>query len=90
MKIYIVKFESCVDGEYLFSATPCATLEIAKAILKKEKEFILNESHHFSNLTEEAMKYMEIEENEELFYINDPADDYYEYYTIEETDLREA
>lgn len=89
MKIYLVKFESNVDGEYIFSATPCASEEIAKHILKKEKNFILNESHHFSNLTKDDMETMEIVDEPDHFYINDPCDDYYEDYTIEETELKE-
>jgi hypothetical protein len=91
MKIFIVKFESCVDGEMLFSATPCATEEIAKAVLAKEKNFILNESVHFSNLTEEDKECMEIMDDDPThFYICDLCDSYYEDYTIEECELKES
>ena len=82
-RAYMVIQESNVDGEMLFNAVPCTSMEAAKAVLAQEKETILNESHHFSDLTEDDMEYMEVEEDEERFYINDTTDDYYEDIRIE-------
>ena len=82
-RIYMVIQESNVDGEILFNAVPCTSMETAKAVLAQEKHTILHESHHFSNLTEDDMEEMEVEEDEERFYINDPCDDYYEDIRIE-------
>jgi hypothetical protein len=82
-RVYMVIQESNVDGEMLFNAVPCTSMETAKAVLAQEKHTILHESHHFSNLTEDDMEEMEIEEGEESFYINDPSDDYYEDIRIE-------
>ena len=82
-RVYMVIQESNVDGEILFNAVPCMSMEAAKAVLAQQKHTILHESHHFSNLTEDDMDEMEIEEDEERFYINDPSDDYYEDIRIE-------
>lgn len=82
-RAYMVIQESNVDGEMLFNAVPCTSMEAAKAVLAQEKATILNESHHFGNLTEDDMECMEIEEDEERFYINDTTDDYYEDIRIE-------
>jgi hypothetical protein len=87
MKIYNVIFESNVDGEMMFEAVPCATEEIAKRVLKEQRDLILNESLHFSNLTDDDMDEMEIVDTDEHFYINDQCDDYYEDYYIEEKDV---
>lgn len=82
-RVYMVIQESNVDGEILFNAVPCTSMETAKAVLAQEKHTILHESHHFANLTEDDMEYMEVEEDEERFYINDTTDDYYEDIRIE-------
>jgi len=82
-RVYMVIQESNVDGEILFNAVPCMSMETAKAVLAQEKHTILHESYHFSNLTEDDMEEMEVEEDEERFYINDPSDDYYEDIRIE-------
>lgn len=82
-RAYMVIQESNVDGEMLFNAVPCTSMEAAKAVLAQEKETILNESHHFGDLTEDDMDEMEVEEDEKRFYINDPCDDYYEDIRIE-------
>ena len=76
-KIWIVLQESNVDGELLIDATPCESLELAKEVLKEEKEYVLKESH-FSRLSDDDMKEMEIEETDTSYYIDDPCDDYYE------------
>ena len=77
-RVWIVLQESCVDGEIIVNAVPCASLKAAKKVLQDEKNTILHESHHFSNMTDDDMEEMEIEEDEVSFYINDPFDDYYE------------
>jgi hypothetical protein len=82
-RAYMVIQESNVDGEMLFNAVPCTSMEAAKAVLAQEKRTILHESHHFGNLTEDDMEEMEVEEDEQRFYINDPCDDYYEDIRIE-------
>lgn len=87
MKIYNVIFESNVDGEVMFAAAPCATEEIAKRVLKEQRDLILNESVHFSNLTDDDMNEMKIVDTDEHFYIKDQCDDYYEDYYIEEKDV---
>ena len=82
-RVYIVRQESNVDGEILFNEVPCMNVEAAKRVLAQEKATILHESHHFGNMTDDDMEEMEIEEDEESFYINDPFDDYYESIKIE-------
>ena len=90
MKIYIVKFESNVDGEILFDAVPCATKEAAIKVLQEEKEWVLKESVHFSRFTEEELKeYCEMIDEDTHFYVSDNSDDYYEDYQIEEKNLVE-
>ena len=77
-KIWIVLQESNVDGELIIDATPCESLGLAIKVLQEEKEYILNESFHYSRMSDEDMKEMEIEETDTSYYINDPYDDYYE------------
>ena len=78
VRVWIVLQESCVDGEIIVNAVPCASLKAAKKVLQDEKNTILHETHHFGNMTDDDMAEMEVEEDEESFYINDPFDDYYE------------
>ena len=90
--IYIVKLERNVDGEYCFDAIPCNTLEKAREVLKNERDTILKEGCHWENWEslEEMENYgIEVTDEEEHFYINDPSDDYYEDYTIVEKELEE-
>ena len=90
MKIWIVNLESCVDGETFYEAIPCATKEVAMRVLKGEKETILKESHHWSNLTQEDFdECIEVEDTPTSFSLYDNTDSYYEYYTIEEKELVE-
>lgn len=90
--IYLVYLESNVDGEYIFTAVPCKTLKKAKEVLKKERDFILSESHHWSAWDSiEDMKEEGIEvvyDTPEHFYINDPSDSYYEDYKIEKKEIQ--
>lgn len=79
-KSYLVVQESNVDGDILVNVVPCASLGIAKRVLRDEKELILNDSYHFGkiNNTDVDIAEFEIEESDTSFYINDPCDDYYE------------
>jgi hypothetical protein len=85
-KTYLVIQESNIDGEILINVVPCASLEIAKRVLRDEKDTILEESYHFSNLTEDDMEYIDMEETDTSFYISD-SDDYYEDIKIVEKDI---
>ena len=77
--VWMVYVESNVDGEIWFDSIPCASLKKAREVLKKEKNFILKKSKHYSGYTAEELKEeFEIEETKNKFYINDPNDDYYE------------
>lgn len=90
-KIFIVLQESNVDGELLINAVPCASLKLARKVLKEEKETILNESFHYMGRTKKELKEdFEIEETKNSWYINDPCDDYYEDINIIEKELVEA
>jgi hypothetical protein len=88
-KIYLVQQESNVDAEILFNVVPCSTLDKAKEVLEEEKNTILKESHHFSNLTNDDLNELEIKENEDgtYWFINDPYDDYYEEIKIIEKEI---
>lgn len=82
MYIWMLNLESNVDGDISFNAIPCATKEVAMELLKQEKELILRESYHYSNLTDEDKAEMDIIDEPDEFYIFDPCDSYYENYTI--------
>ena len=86
MKIWIVNLESNVDGEVMFEAIPCASKEAARRVLKEEKEYVLEESHHWSKYADDFDERIDTEDH---FYINDPFDSYYEDYTIEEKEVVE-
>lgn len=88
ISIWLVYLESNVDGEIYFDAIPCASLKIARKTLKKEKERVLKEFHHYKGYTKEELEEeFEIEETLNRFYINDPSDDYYEDYKIEKKEI---
>ena len=90
-KIFIVLHESNVDGEVIINAVPCASLKIARKVLKEEKETILNESPHYMGRTKKELEEdFEIEETKNSWYINDPCDDYYEDIKIVDRILVEA
>lgn len=78
VRVWIVQQESNVDGEIIINSVPCASIEAARKVLQDEKNTILHESHHFSGLTDDDMAEMEVEEDSDNFFINDPSDDYYE------------
>lgn len=84
--IYLVYLESMVDGEAFFTAVPCKTLKKAKEVLREERDAILKEGHHWkvwSSIEEMEEEGIEVTDEEEYFYINDPSDNYYEDYKIE-------
>ena len=87
-KVYVVTQESCVDGEIITNAVPCATMEAAKQVMKEEIETIVNESPKYrgldlNNPTDEY----EVDIEETSVNINLPYDDYYERFRIDEKTL---
>lgn len=88
-KVWIVQQESDVDGEIIINSVPCASLEVARKVLQGEKNTILRESHHFGNMTDDDRAEMEVEEDSDNFFINDPCDDYYEDIKIIEKNIVE-
>lgn len=89
VRVWIAQQESNVDGEIIINSVPCASLEAARKVLRDEKNTILHKSHHFGNLTDDDMAEMEVEEDGNSFYINDPCDDYYEDIKIIEKEVVE-
>lgn len=88
MTIYNVIFESYVDGDTIVTAVPCISLEVARGILNREVDVILNESQHYSGIPQDDLDdFFTIERSEDRFFIQDNVDDYYEDYRIEENEL---
>lgn len=87
-KIYLVCIESNVDGDRIFSVTPCGTFEKAKEVLKTERDFILNESVHYSNENLKDSDAFEFIDEETHFRVLDYNDDYWEDYYIEERQIQ--
>lgn len=85
-KIWLVKQESCVDGESFFNVVPCASLDAAKKVMLEEKKTLLNESFRYVGYKDNPEDY-EVEETELSFYIHMNCDDYYEYIKIEEKEI---
>lgn len=85
-KIYLVIQESNVDGELFFNVVPCNTLEVAKEVMRREKETILNESPRYKNYKECPEDYR-FEEDDESVYISILCDDYYENIYIQEKEV---
>ena len=82
-KIYIVMWESNVDGERLFEATPCRTLEAAEDILKTNINEILTNGH----FADADMDDCTIEAGTSSYFITDETDDYWEHTYIREKEL---
>ena len=74
-KIYLVMWESNVDGERLFDATPCRTLEAAKKKMEENIEEILG-CGHFMHADKEDCT---IEKDDDSYFITDETDDYWEH-----------
>ena len=85
-KIWLVIQESCVDGEILFNATPCATEEVARTAFEQVKKQV-HTLGHFSNYEDDD--YEVDSDTEDEYYINDPCDDYYENIFISEREILE-
>lgn len=87
-KIFLLIQESNVDGEILINVTPCATIEIARKLMKQEVFTLLNESIHYSGFSDSKLKgYFIIEETKDYYFIKDKNDDYYEYLKIDEKEI---
>lgn len=82
-KIYIVVWESNVDGERLFQVAPCRTLEAAKKQLKQNIYEIFNNGH-FMGINKDDCT---IESKDTSFFINDETDDYWDDTYITEKEL---
>lgn len=82
-KIYIVMWESNVDGERLFDATPCRTLEAAEDILEANINEILTNGH----FADADMDDCTIEAGISSYFITDETDDYWEHTYIREKEL---
>ena len=85
--IYMVYLESNINGERWFDAIPCETQEKALEVLKEERDWVLNESVHFSCMSEDERNECIMEDSDGRIYIDDSSDDYYEHYRIEEKKL---
>lgn len=90
-KIWIVKQESCIDGEHLFAVDACATIESARQAMKKRIDTILDESLKYEGAREEIENGSD--ENfdwcltDNNFHIHCLYDAYYEYIEIEEKEI---
>lgn len=86
MKIWLVKQESCVDGEMLFNVVPCASEKKAKEVMKEEINTILSNGHFKDVFTwEDGFTF---EESKDTWYLNDEFDDYYELISIEKKEIK--
>ena len=86
-KIWLVNQESCVDGEILFNATPCATEAAAKRVFEQMEKQVYRFGHFSDNDEDDDYEVDADTENE--FFINDPCDDYYENIFITEREIVE-
>lgn len=90
-KVFVVTQESCVDGEHLYNVNVCATLEIARELMKKEIDTILDESPKYKGAREDIKN--GCDENftwdfcDNSFDIHCMYDACYEYIEIEEKEI---
>lgn len=82
-KIYVVVWESNVDGESIIEVTPCRTLEAAEDILEANINEILTNGH----FADANMDDCTIEASVSSYFITDETDDYWEHTYIREKDL---
>jgi hypothetical protein len=75
-EVWIVTHESNLDGEVIFSVTPCETEEIAKKVFEKAKTKIM-ESPIYKGYEENKDDYHVVDANHHYF-IRTSSDDYYE------------
>ena len=84
-KIWLVIQESCVDGEILFNATPCATEKVARTAFEQVKKQV----HTLGHFSDNEDYYETDADTESEFYIYDPCDNYYENIFITESEILE-
>ena len=82
-KIYVVVWESNVDGETIIEVTPCRTLEAAQ----KEMEDTIDLIHMQGHFADADMDNCSIESRENGYLIIDNTDDYWEDINIRCEDL---
>lgn len=85
-KVWVMTQESNVNGEIFFNVLVCNSEETAKAEMKKEIEWIKNESHHFRDFDKRG-DIFETERSEHRFFINDDIGDYYEEIMVTEKEI---
>ena len=85
MKVYVVVQESCVDGDIITNATPCATIEAARKVIADEIETICKESPAYKGLDigNPSDKWL-VDFSGGNIFIKVECDDYYEYFKIDE------
>lgn len=83
-QIWLVTQESNLNGEISFNAVPCASKEVARKVMLEEKETLLSESFHYKEHNKEDFI---VHESEELFFIQDRYDDYFEEIRIDEKQI---
>ena len=96
-KIYLVKQESNVDGEFHFNVVPCKDMETAKRVLAEEVNTLLAESPKYKDakswidgddtLNYDDCPYSWENDKDDAFYISCTCDDYHELITIEEKEI---
>ena len=87
-KIYDLCMESYVHGEYLFETSEYKHKKDAIKALAKEREWVLTESVHYSDLEEKELERMILMDLPEHFEIVDKKEFYSEDYWIEERILK--
>ncbi len=85
MDIWLVKRESNIDGERIFNAIPCSSLEIAKEVMQKEIEAIL--CNGFFEGYKNGDDWANVEQSETEYFISAAYDSYDELITIEKREL---
>jgi hypothetical protein len=86
--IYVVVQESCVDGDIITNATPCATIEAARKVVSDEIETICKETPVYKGLDIDnpSDKWL-VDRSGDTIFIKVECDDYYEYFKIDEKTL---
>lgn len=82
-KIFLVMWESNVNGEPIFDVTPCRTLASAREQLKANIEEILGHGHFMWVDKEDCT----IEKDDNSYFITDETDDYWEHTYIRAKEL---
>lgn len=82
-KIFLVMWESNVNGEPIFDVTPCRTLTSAREQLKANIEEILGHGHFMWADKEDCT----IKKDDNSYFITDETDDYWEHTYIRAKEL---